>query len=389
VKAKLMVAIILLVLLSGSALSSSKATDFSFSDINSGKEYRISDFHGKIVLIDFMSYSCTACDELQRNLEKIWPDYRDKVQFISIDVGPMDTEEQLREKGIPWIAGLNSSIVLDYKISGTPKVVILDKEGYIVKERDGVMDVNELRSVLEEVISGKAHRIDIQKVSIYTLALFAGIASFFSPCSFPMLPGYMAYYFGIGKKETGYRKALVGGSAAAMGIIAIYLFIGALLLYSASFIAPYIPMIGLVVGILLIILGLLMLTPLQYDALLKPFRPIGDAFRKMSKGREYGFSAKLFGYGIAYGGAAAGCTAPVFLAVIIAAMATSLMTGITALLIYSLSAGLLMIAVTLMMAAVETKAIDFLKRNTERIKIGSAIILILVGVFLILQHAVA
>ena len=383
---KIIAVLFIAVLLSGSALSATRAPDFSFKDINSGSEHRISDFRGRVVLIDFMSYSCTACDELQKSLENVWPDYKDRVVFISIDVGPSDTEGQLREKGMPWMAGLNSSVIAPYRVFSTPKLVILDREGYIVKEHDGVMSEDEIRSALDAAISGNAQRIDVGIMGIYTLALFAGIASFFSPCSFPMLPGYMAYYFGIGKKGAGFKKAIIGGTAGALGIISIYFIVGALLLYSASIVAPYIPMIGLVVGIILIILGALMFTPLQYDALLKPFKPISDALRKFGGKREHGFSAKLFGYGVAYGGAATGCTAPIFLAVIVAAMASSLTTGIIALLIYSLSAGILMIIVTLMMAAVETKAIDFMKRNTERIKWVSALILIIVGAYLIWYH---
>ncbi len=201
-----------------------------------------------------------------------------------------------------------------------------------------------------------------------------------------MLPGYMAYYFGIKKKSSSYGKALVGGSAAAAGIIGIYLVAGFLLLYSASLIAPYIPMLGLVVGAILIVLGLLMFTPLQYEILLRPFHPITEMIKRKEGNREHGFAAKLFGYGVAYGGAATGCTAPVFLAVIIGAMAISMTAGIISLLIYSLTAGALMVAVTLLMAAMEKKAVDFLKRHTETVKMASALILVFVGAYLIWYH---
>ena len=385
---KLISLLFIVILLSGSVQALDKAHDFQVKDVNTENEYRLSNFTGKVVLLDFMYINCPGCERLEPALRELWPEYNGSAVFMSLDIVEGDSNEQLRAQDYPWIAGkVSQSVFLDYG-GGTeiPMVVIIDKEGYVVFHHEGAMSAQELRSALNSALSGNANRIDIQTMSIYALAFFAGIASFFSPCSFPMLPGYMAYYFGIGKKETGYKKAMLGGTAAALGIIAIYVVAGGLLLYSASLIAPYIPMLGMVVGALLVVLGLLMFTPLQYDILLRPFRPITRVIKDRERGREHGFAAKLFGYGVAYGGAATGCTAPVFLAVVIGAMAISMTAGITAILIYSLSAGALMVAVTVLMAAVERKAVDFLKRHTEKIKAVSAAILILVGAYLIWYH---
>lgn len=382
---RLIAVFFVVILLSGGALSIQKAPDFQVKDVNTGKEYRLSNFTGKTVLIDFMYINCPGCEKLEPALREIWPEYNRTVVFMSLDIVESDSEEALREKSFPWIAGkVPESLFIDYGGgTGIPMVVIIDKEGYVVFKGEGAMSPDELRNHLDSAISGRAERMDIEKTSIYALSLFAGIASFFSPCSFPMLPGYMAYYFGIGKKGTGYRKAIAGGGSAALGIMAVYMISGAALLYFASLVAPYIPAVGLVVGIVLIILGILLFTPLQYDSLLRPFSALKKSFRIK---KEHGFALKLFGYGIAYGGAAMGCTVPVFLAVIVSAMAASLLTGIIALIIYSLSAALLMIAVTLIMALGENKAIEFLKRNTERIKTGSALLLIAVGIYLIWYH---
>ncbi len=374
------------ILLLGGAQAISKAPDFEIRDVNSGKAYRLSDFHGKVVLIDFMSIDCEGCKKVENSLREIWGDYNSSAIFITVDIGPTDTEEELKEREIPWISGLNSSLSLitGYRVSSTPKIVIIDQDGYIVMEKSEVMGAPQLREALDRAISGNAERVDIQEMSIYMLAVFAGIASFFSPCSFPMLPGYIAYYFGIEKKGSSLKKAVVGGGSAALGIIAVYMVVGAFLIYSASLIAPFIPMLGVVVGSLLIIFGVLMFTPLQYDALLRPFRPLSEALKK--KEGDRGFKAKLFGYGLAYGGAATGCTAPVFLAVIVGAMTTSLFTGIVALSLYSAIAGALMVLITVTMAAFESRAIDILKKHTETIKIVSALVLIAVGIYLIAYH---
>jgi len=377
--------LIVLILFTGNALAAETAPNFTIHDVNTGETHSLSDFRGSVVLLDFMSITCEACDKLESEMRVVWPEYNGTAVFITIDILPTDSPASLKAKGIPWIAGMdNKSIFTRYGVSSTPTVVIVDDEGYVVFKHVGAMSASELRNALDDAIAGRSGRMDITEASIFALALFAGIASFFSPCSFPMLPGYMAYYFGIGKEGEGrYRKAAVGGISAALGIITVYLIIGALLIFFGSAIAIYVPGMGLIVGILLIILGILMFTPLEYDLLLAPFKKIGS---KVGKKREHGFAVRLFGYGVGYGAAAAGCTAPLFLAVILGAMLMGAATGISALLIYSLSAGLLMVFITLSMAALENRLVDVLKRNTERIKWISALVLILVGIYLIVYH---
>ncbi len=61
------------------------------------------------------------------------------------------------------------------------------------------------------------------------------------------------------------------------------------------------------------------------------------------------FYLKLFSYGLGTGGVA-GCVAPVIFSAIIAGLALGLLGGVVNILIYSLTAALLMIVVTVMLA---------------------------------------
>ena len=38
-------------------------------------------------------------------------------------------------------------------------------------------------------------------ISLMGFAFTAGLISFFSPCAFPMLPGYISYYFGYNEED--------------------------------------------------------------------------------------------------------------------------------------------------------------------------------------------
>jgi cytochrome c-type biogenesis protein len=59
--------------------------------------------------------------------------------------------------------------------------------------------------------------------NLYTLAIVAGVASFFSPCAFPLLPTYFSFYH-LGEQAqsptgVGVHRILQGGVAAALGVI--------------------------------------------------------------------------------------------------------------------------------------------------------------------------
>jgi len=61
--------------------------------------------------------------------------------------------------------------------------------------------------------------------NIITLAIILGVAAFFSPCAFTVLPAYVSHYLADDKKLT-FRKSLYFGILAALGIIAVNLAVG-------------------------------------------------------------------------------------------------------------------------------------------------------------------
>ncbi len=336
-----------------------KATDFTLTDID-GNTFNLMDFRGKIVLLDMMSIPCEACKLVEKDLKEIYPDYKDDVVFISIDVLADDTDAMLRvyrvDHDIEWVIARDTDeMILKYSSEAIPKVVIIDADGYATYENTGLTNTRTLKRELDRAISGKAQAIAIQQASFASLAIFAGIGSFFSPCAFPMLPGYMAYYLKKDSEAGGKispRKAAMTGAVSATGIIIVYLVIGAMVLIAGTSIMQYTSYLGLIVGIVLIALGLLMFTPLQYWKIVRPFQALWTRLRGLGTKKhrekdgseaeakpavkdEPGFYSGLFIYGLGYGAAAAGCTAPLFIGVILAAIASgSFLLGILILILY-------------------------------------------------------
>ncbi|MCJ2555552.1 MAG: redoxin domain-containing protein [Candidatus Thermoplasmatota archaeon] len=372
------------------------AKDFQAVDTD-GYTFNLSDFRGEVVILDFMSISCGGCEIIAGTIiDDVYPHFDEsELEVISIDV--LDDLDSLRafkeDKGYPWRMAMDpGGLVNDYAVSSIPKLVVIDREGYAVNVvTDAYASASSIRGMIDSALAGRSQAIGIQAVGGILLAVFAGFATFFSPCSFPMLPGFVAYYLSAEaeqeKKST--LKVLGSGLVAGIGIILVFLVIGFVWIAAgtAANVEEYTPILGPIVGAVLIALGLLMFTNLQYHALLRPFTRLKEAITKGKSKETGGYYPKLFGYGVGYGAAASACTAPLFIAV----LAQSSITGgptesLFILLVFSLVIVLLMVAITFMLSAFGQESVRKLSQYTDLIKKVSAVVLIAVGVYLIYYY---
>ena len=111
---------------------------------------------------------------------------------------------------------------------------------------------------------------------------------------------------------------------------------------------------------------------------------------RMTTRKEFSFSDNadgtrtgLFWYGVAYGSAATGCVAPVIVGLLTASIGRGIFTGLSVFLIFSATAGALMVAFTTVVAASESTIVDKLKASTRQIEIGGGVVMVIVGLYLI------
>ena len=121
------------------------APDFSLTDPN-GTSSWLSDFRGRVVVIDFMATWCLTCRQEMSHLGTIWEKYEDKIVLMSIDIDPLrETEETLRDfaQEFPyatWIWAMDrANLGLAYQVTYLPKTVIIDQDGYIRFTHTGVV----------------------------------------------------------------------------------------------------------------------------------------------------------------------------------------------------------------------------------------------------------
>ena len=366
-----------------------------------GKNWTLEQWRDKkVVLVDLMAIACESCKVVTQNLKSIYPDYKDRVAVISIDVwNTIDKVDDLKklknDESIPWPLALDTDHVkTKYNADQIAKVIIVDASGYVVYMNTGITSKDTMKSKLDAAIAGSLKPINPNTASLWVMAITAGFASFFSPCAFPMFPGYMAYYFKKNleqkEKKLNVGKAALSGSVSALGIIMVYLIIGGLIILIGGAVYPYFSKLQIIIGCILLFLGALMMTNLQYDKIVAPFR---RAFSGVGKGKvgadgkkvDAGFYSGLFIYGAGYGGAASACTLPVFLAVILGGFATgSVLFGLLLLMIYTFIAAVLMIIVTVAIAVVGHQAVQKMAKYTNLIKKISGLVLLIAGVYLVL-----
>ncbi len=117
-----------------------QAYNFSLKDTND-KTVSLSDFKGKVVVLDVWAMWCAPClaeKPFFQKVEEFFKD-RDDIVFIGISHDGLARKEVWKKfvarkgwKNIELIANYNESIGEYYKIEGIPRLMIFDKEGKII-----------------------------------------------------------------------------------------------------------------------------------------------------------------------------------------------------------------------------------------------------------------
>lgn len=106
-----------------------------------GKERKLSDLRGKIVLIDFWASWCRPCRMENPNVVKLYHKYHDKgfeIFSVSLDKTRNDWVSAIEQDGLVWsnhvsdLKGWTSSGGASYGITSVPSTVLVDKSGKII-----------------------------------------------------------------------------------------------------------------------------------------------------------------------------------------------------------------------------------------------------------------
>jgi cytochrome c-type biogenesis protein len=417
-------AVMIIVVLVGSVFAMSAggsdgttAPAITFTDIDQ-ETMSLSDFQGKVVVLDMMATWCPGCRKAMSELKKVYDHYGDSIEMISVDIDLTESSAQLRDFKEEYDAGWRFTMdtpdhkfLDEFKVQEIPKIVVIDINGGVVYAKAAEIPAEELMEIIDEAAMGGRSLVSLGAggssaggLVIWAMAL--GVLAFFAPCSFPLLPGYMTYYLGVKRKDSKPRKAIYAGMAAAGGIVLLFLTVAILVGIFGSTISKYILYLQPIVGVLLIVLAIMifMNVNLNYGRFTYPMRrgmgfvmnSLGSMKSKV-KGESEGDKATdddvkaiegPFYYGLGYGAAAAGCMAPVVIALIIlAASMGSFLGAFGIFLVFALSMGAMMVVLTVIIGTYGETLMAKINVSPEKQKMFSAVLLLGVGGWILVYFA--
>lgn len=133
-----------------------QAADFTYPDVD-GKMVSLSDFKGKVVLVDVWATWCGPCRQQIPYLKKLEEEmHGTDVVFGGVSVDESKDKQKWLDfikteglKGVQLLAGGWSKITKDYKITGIPRFMVFDKKGNIVSVDVPRPSSPELKKMLE------------------------------------------------------------------------------------------------------------------------------------------------------------------------------------------------------------------------------------------------
>lgn len=137
--------------------------DIPLKDAVTQKQFKLSDFKGKVVMLETMAVWCTTCIRQQIEMRTAHSQFGDEVVSITLDIDPNENEELLKQyalrNGLNWIFAVSPPLLsqqLDKKFGNailnppsTP-VVMLDKNQSAHLLRFGLKSSQELASEISK-----------------------------------------------------------------------------------------------------------------------------------------------------------------------------------------------------------------------------------------------
>ena len=115
------------------------AKDIELRTVN-GKQVKLSDYRGKIVLVDFWASWCGPCRKANPGLLALYSKYKQQgfeIFGVSLDEDKSAWKKAIAKDGITWVqvnqdGGWDAPVALQWKIEQLPSSFLLDQNGTVL-----------------------------------------------------------------------------------------------------------------------------------------------------------------------------------------------------------------------------------------------------------------
>ena len=131
------------------------APDWKLTDPK-GKTHTLSDYRGKVVVLDFWATWCSKCAKLMPVLEKVHQKYKDK-GVVVLGVNSWETGDPvavMHQKGMTYKVLLKGEeIGPAYGVASVPAIYVIGVDGKVIYFQSGVEDA--LPDVIEKYLQAR------------------------------------------------------------------------------------------------------------------------------------------------------------------------------------------------------------------------------------------
>jgi cytochrome c-type biogenesis protein len=211
-----------------------------------------------------------------------------------------------------------------------------------------------------------------------SIAFFAGIVSFISPCVLPLIPGYVSFICGttLNELDLKSKKFILKKSLFfSLGFSLVFISLGATASFIGSFLLHNSQILSIISGIVIIFFGIYLLELIQINFLNKNF---GNYNIKYSNNLFFPF---IVGIGFGFGWTP--CVGPILGSILAyASMENSIYKGVILLGVYSMG-----LAIPFVVSSLIIKKFLFVSKKSksylDKIKKFSGLILLITGILIV------
>ncbi len=135
-----------------------KVPEFSMTTFDGGV-HNLSDFKGKVVVLNFWASWCAPCSQEAAELEQAWQYYQPGGEVVFLGVDYTDTEPEalsyLAKFGITYPNGpdLRTRISQMFRITGVPETYLIDQDGKLSYVKKGpFISLGEIQSAVDNLL---------------------------------------------------------------------------------------------------------------------------------------------------------------------------------------------------------------------------------------------
>ena len=133
---------------------------FENENHSKGEVFRLSEAQGSPVVVNFWFPSCPPCVAEMPDMDAAFKAHKsDGIEFVGVMLVGLDTvadgQAFVDDIGVTYALGPDetTSIIRDYKVTGFPATVFIDKDQNIVRKWTGFLNAEKIEELIQEILN--------------------------------------------------------------------------------------------------------------------------------------------------------------------------------------------------------------------------------------------